>query len=124
MMRDVYGYRRVDVKYDATLADIIANVRAGRPVIVPLAGRLLGNPNYVAPGPIYHMLVVKGVTDGGDIITNDVGTRHGHNYVYAPSVFLNAMHDAPTGGAGWPSNVDPAEYIKTGRRAIIVVYPN
>jgi hypothetical protein len=124
MIRAMYGYNRVDVLYEAGISDIVRNVRAGRPVIVPLAGQMLGNPYYTAPGPAYHMLVVKGVAENGDIITNDVGTRHGRNFVYKPDVFLNAMHDAPQGGAGWPANVDPAEYIKTGRRAIIVVYPN
>lgn len=124
MLRALYGYERVDVLYDVGIADILKNVRAGRPVIVPLAGQMLGNPYYKPPGPVYHMLVVKGVADNGDIITNDVGTRHGKNLTYSPSVFLNAMHDAPQGGAAFPANVDPVQYIKTGRRAIIVVYPN
>ena len=30
---------------------------AGKLVIVPAAGRQLGNPYYKAPGPVYHMLV-------------------------------------------------------------------
>ncbi len=124
MLRALYGFSDVRVQYNVGIEDMLRHVRAGRPVIVPLAGQLLGNPYYKPPGPIYHMLVVKGVTDNGDIITNDVGTRHGHNYVYSPSVFLNAIHDAPRGGATWPADVDPSEYIKTGRRAIIVVYPN
>jgi hypothetical protein len=124
VLKEVMGYERVDVQYDADVDDIIAHVRAGRPVIVPLAGRLLGNPHYTAPGPVYHMLVVKGVTDDGKLITNDVGTRHGKNYVYDPAVFQNAMHDVPQSGATWPEGVDPAEYIKTGRPAIIVAYPN
>ncbi len=124
MIRALYGFADVRVEYDIGTERIAQHVRAGRPVIVPLAGRLLGNPYYTSPGPAYHMLVVKGVAENGDIITNDVGTRHGKNLTYTPSVFLNAMHDAPEGGSGWPLNVDPAEYIKTGRRAIIVVYPN
>ena len=45
-------------------------------------------------------------------------------YVYDPAVFLAAMHDVPTSGATWPEGVDPAEYIQTGKRAIVVVYPN
>jgi hypothetical protein len=124
MLREHFGYRRVDVIGDATIADIVREVRAGRPVIVPLAGRLLGNPYYTQPGPIYHMLVVKGVTESGDLITNDVGTRHGKNLTYTPDVFYNAMHDVPEGGSTWPPGVDPAEYILTGAKRIIVVYPN
>lgn len=124
MLRALYGFSDVRVQYDVGIEDIVRNVRAGRPVIVPLAGQLLGNPYYVQPGPLYHMLVVKGVTESGDIITNDVGTRHGKNYVYKADVFLNAMHDAPQGGASFQTNSDFTEYIKTGRRAMIVVYPN
>lgn len=124
MLKALYGFKRVEVVNNADIEDIALHVRAGRPVIVPLAGRLLGNPYYTSPGPVYHMLVVKGIAENGDIITNDVGTRHGRNLTYAPSVFLNAMHDVPEGGATWPPNVDPAEYIKTGARRIIVVYPN
>lgn len=124
MIQALYGFKDVRVEYNIGIARIVEHVRAGRPVIVPLAGRLLGNPYYTQPGPAYHMLIVKGVTADGDIITNDVGTRHGRNLTYAPDVFLNAMHDAPEGGASWDEGVDPAEYIKTGKRAIIVVYPN
>lgn len=124
MLREALGYKRVDVLYGAGLADIESNVRAGRPVIVPLAGRLLDNPYYTAPGPIYHMLVVKGIAENGDLITNDVGTRHGHNYLYSRSVFLNAMHDLPEGGHDYPAGVDQEQWMESGRRAIIVVYPN
>ncbi len=125
MLRSVYGYRKVVVIHGATLADVVANVRAGRPVIVPLAGRLLDNPYYTAPGPVYHMLVVKGITEDGSIITNDVGTRHGRNYVYSPAVFAAAMHDLPQGGATFPTNVlNPEAWIETGHPAIVVVYPN
>lgn len=123
-IREYYGYKRVDVVYNAGIEDLARHVRAGRPVIVPLAGRLLGNKYYTQPGPVYHMLVVKGIADNGDIITNDVGTRHGRNLTFAPSVFLNAMHDVPSGGDEWPAGVDPVGYVESGRRAIVVVYPN
>lgn len=124
MLKALYGFSRVDVEYDAGVSRIAVHLRAGRPVIVPLAGRMLGNPYYTAPGPIYHMLVVKGITADGDLITQDVGTRHGRDFVYSPEVFEAAMHDAPQGGATWPAGVDPEQYIKTGRKAMIVVYPN
>ena len=92
-------------------------------MIVPAAGRLLGNKYFQQPGPVYHMLVVKGFTSDGKIITNDVGTRRGQNYVYDEDVFLNAIHEVPAGGDAWPPGVDPAEYIQTGRRAMITVHP-
>jgi len=124
MIKEVYGYARVDVLYDVTRTELEKHIRAGRPVIVPLAGRRIGNPYYTQPGPVYHMLVVKGIADNGDIITNDVGTRHGRNLTYNPDVFMAAIHDVPAGGDDWPAGVDPVPYVESGRRAIIVVYPN
>lgn len=123
ILREYYNYRRVDVLYDITIDNIKLHVLAGRPVIVPLAGQLVGNPYYRQPGPVYHMLVIKGITKNGDFITNDVGTKRGQNYVYDDKVLFNAIHDVPEGGDGWLV-VSPEDYIKTGRKAIVVVYPN
>lgn len=123
ILKQYFGYKRVDVLYDISIDDMKAHLLAGRPIIVPIDGQLVGNPFYRQPGPAYHMLVVKGFTSDGKFITNDVGTRRGQNYAYDQNIFFNAMHDAPTGGDGW-GGLDPSEYIRTGRRAIIVVYPN
>ena len=70
------------------------------------------------------MLVVKGFTADGQIITNDVGTSRGQNFVYDEVVFFEAIHDVPTGGDDWPPGVDPAEYILSGGKSMIVVHPN
>ncbi|MFH0873927.1 MAG: C39 family peptidase [Candidatus Komeilibacteria bacterium] len=78
---------------DLTADKIKEQLSAGHPVIVPAAGRELHNPNFKVPGPIYHMLVIKGFTKDGKFITNDPGTRNGSDYVYTPSVLLNAIHD-------------------------------
>lgn len=72
--------------------DMKNEIGKGFPVIVPTNGRLLGNSNYRAPGPRYHMLVVKGYDSKG-FITNDSGTRKGANYRYSGSTILNAAHD-------------------------------
>jgi hypothetical protein len=123
ILKEYFDYKRVDVNYDIFLADIKAQIMAGRPVIVPLAGRLIGNPYYRQPGPIYHMLVIKGLTKDGDFITNDVGTRRGYNYVYNANVLYDAIHDAPSGG-GELTTAELEKDIPNGRKAIIVVYPN
>jgi Peptidase_C39 like family len=123
MLNEYFGYQRVEVNYDISLEDIKAQIMAGRPVIVPLAGRLINNPYYRQPGPIYHMLVIKGLTKDGNFITNDVGTRRGANYVYNAKVLYDAIHDAPFGG-GELTTSELEKYIPTGRKAIIVVYPN
>lgn len=65
----------------------------GSLVIVPAAGRQLGNPYYTAPGPLYHMLMLRGYTGDGYVITNDPGTKRGAQYVYRWNVLLSANHD-------------------------------
>lgn len=50
-------------------------------VIFPANGRLLRNPYFKQPGPIYHMLVITGYDELG-FITNDPGTKRGLNYRY------------------------------------------
>lgn len=75
-----------------TVSDIEHEVATGHPVIVPLAGREVGNPNYTLPGPIYHMLVIKGYNEEF-FITNDVGTRKGNSYVFAKKIIMEKMHD-------------------------------
>lgn len=122
MLSALYGFKDVRVEYDIGIERIDEHLRAGRPAIVPMAGRLLGNPHYTSPGPVYHMLVVRGIASNGDIITNDVGTRHGNGFLYKSSMFLSAMHDVPTGGSGRLSSAADEQWIETGRRAIIVVY--
>lgn len=123
ILKKYFNYKRVDVTYDISLADIKAQITAGRPVIVPLAGRLVNNPYYRQPGPIYHMLVIKGLTKNGDFITNDVGTKRGANYTYDAAILYDAIHDAPFGGGGLTTE-ELKKYIPAGRKAIIVVYPN
>lgn len=66
--------------------------KAGNPVIVPLSGRDIGNPNFTPPGPIYHMLVIKGY-DSQSFITNDVGTRKGNSYTYKKEVIMKNTRD-------------------------------
>jgi len=80
---------------------------------------MLKNPNFKAPGPIYHMLVIKGLTKTGDFITNDNGTRNGHNYIYKPDILYAAIHDAPQGG----HSINKAD-LDANRKAMIIVYPN
>lgn len=75
-----------------TISDIKAAINAGHPVIVPAAGRLLGNPNFTGSGPLYHMLVIRGY-DATNFITNDPGTRLGQNYNYDIDVLMAAIHD-------------------------------
>jgi len=74
--------------------DIKKELAIGNIIIVPLAGREVGNPYYKQPGPLYHMLVVSGYNDKkGVFITQDPGTKRGKNYEYKFQTLLNAIHD-------------------------------
>lgn len=75
-----------------TAEQIKEAVAQNKLVLVPAAGRELGNPFYTAPGPLYHMLVVKGYTEK-QFITNDPGTRNGENYPYNFDKIMSANHD-------------------------------
>lgn len=109
-MKSYWGYESVRVL--PTTADGIKRELAnGSPVIIPAAGRQLGNPNFTRPGPVYHMLVVKGYTRDGKFITNDPGTRRGENYVYTEKTVLNANHDWNGGN------------VTNGEKLMIVVDP-
>lgn len=92
-----------------TMDDIKAALNVGHPILVPAAGRLLGNPNFSGSGPLYHFLVIRGY-DATYFITNDPGTRLGQNYNYTQAVLMNAMHDW---NGGDPLNGTPRIIIMT-----------
>jgi hypothetical protein len=107
---DFYGIKNLKVVYDFTKDDLKKQLALGKPIIIPAAGRMLGNPNFTQPGPLYHNLVLVGY-DGNTIITNDPGTRKGQSYRYDINVLYNAIHDFP----GDPNN------ITQGRKAMIII---
>lgn len=89
--REYLGLQAKVVK-DFTWDEVKRELLQGHVVILPSAGRELGNPNFTGLGPIYHMLVVRGWTST-HIITNDPGTRKGEEYVYNPDVLYAAVGD-------------------------------
>jgi len=91
MIKSIYGLETNLVK-NFTENDIKSALLANKVVIIPVNGRKLGNPNYKQPGPIYHMLVIRGYT-ATKIITNDSGTRNGESYLYLFSTINNATAD-------------------------------
>lgn len=94
-----------------TLDDMKKQLAAGKLIAAPMAGRLLGNPYYTAPGPVFHYLVIRGYDDASEeFITNDPGTRRGELYRYSYDTIMNAMHD-------WPGSEDT---MTTGRKVIII----
>jgi len=101
---------------NVTADQIKYEISQGNPVIIPAAGRLLGNPNFTGAGPLYHMLVVKGY-NSSQFITNDPGTRNGNNYAYSYNVLINAIHDWNSVTAASQSEADMVK----GEKVIIVV---
>jgi hypothetical protein len=111
MLREFYGYTDVTVHTLPTLEGLRALLLRGVPVIVPVYGRALGNPYFQQPGPVYHVLVVRGLTDEGKFITNDPGTRRGEAYIYDAEVLWEAIHDWNGGD------------VERGEKVMIVVKP-
>ncbi len=107
--KDYWGHRG-QVLYDFTIDDMKRLLAEGHPIIVPLAGRDVGNPYYSGEGPWYHMLVVTGY-DGNQFITNDPGTRRGEGYRYPQQRLYNAIHD-------WTGH---KEGIRQGRKVMILL---
>jgi hypothetical protein len=95
---------------NVTAASIKNYLRQGRPIIVPAAGRMLGNPYFSGQGPWYHALLITGY-ENGKFITNDPGTKRGENYEYDEATLLNAIHD-------WAGK---KEDIAKGGKAMVVV---
>lgn len=107
--RGFYKIENFKIKDSIDIDDIKREVANGRPVIIPTAGRLLGNPYFRSPGPIYHMLVVIGY-EGKTMIVQDIGTKRGDHYRYSQNVLFNAIHDFP----GAP------EDIEQGKKTMLV----
>ncbi len=115
LVRDYYGYENVEVKYDITVDDIKEEVGQGNPVLLPSAGRMLANPHFTAPGPVYHALVVVGYDENG-FITNDPGVWQGYKFRYSFDNLYNSIHDFVEGTS--KANPDP---LLQGRQVMVVI---
>lgn len=121
--KEYFKIEKIDIIYQPTLEDIKEEISKGNLVIVPTAGRLLKNPYYRQPGPIYHLLVVRGYDDKL-IITNDPGTKRGENFKYTYQNFFDSIHDWPYGPPDYGQKLlkdDKAKAILNGQKAMIVV---
>lgn len=102
------------VRTDVTKESIIEELAAGNPIVIPAAGRDLGNPYFSGEGPWYHALTIIGYKPGwtGDyFITNDPGTKRGQQYTYRAETLLAAIHD-------WTG---VKEDIRSGRKAMVIL---
>jgi hypothetical protein len=112
ILKEYLGYKKIEIIANPTINEIKKQISQQRPVIMPAAGRLLANPYFKNPGPIYHMLIIKGYTED-KFITNDPGTNtKGEDFLYKFDNLMTAMHE-------W----NEADILQ-GSKKIIVVYPN
>lgn len=109
ILKDYLGLESI-THTDPTLEDVQKILSKGHLVLMFFAGKELHNPNYRNGGPPYHVFVVKGYKPGGRIITNDVGTRKGADYVYSWDTLQRAMHDF-------------AQPIESGAKKMLEVLP-
>ena len=105
-----YGYKTRIIE-NPTVDIIKQELTFQNPVIVPAAGRKLGNPYFSGEGPWYHMLVVTGY-DRNEFITNDPGTKRGEGHKYKYQTLMNAIHD-------WTG---VKEEIEAGIPKVLVLY--
>jgi len=98
IFKDYFGFDRVELKKDITAEDIIKELTKGNLIITPMNGQIMHNPNYKAPGPPRHMIVIRGYDpETEEFITNDPGTRKGELYRYDADILFGAIRDYPTG---------------------------
>ncbi len=91
MIRELYDLN-TNLIANFTETDIKEALAENKLVLISFNGRLLGNPNYKSPGPIHHMLLIKGYSKEG-YVTNDPGTRNGRGYTYDFETLFNAAAD-------------------------------
>lgn len=116
VLKDYFGLSATVVA-DVSVEAIKKYLTEGKLIIVPAAGRLLNNPYFRTPGPIYHMLVIRGY-DRNEFITNDPGTKRGEGFKYKYQTLINAIHD-------WDHELAKEgmteEEMNSGKKVIIVV---
>ncbi|MAF13843.1 MAG: hypothetical protein CMI53_03050 [Parcubacteria group bacterium] len=104
---------------EVTVSRIKQELDAGKLIIIPAAGRELKNPYFQTPGPIYHMLVIRGYDEQSqEFITNDVGTKRGAGFRYNYNRLIEAIHDWDHDLAKYGMTDDE---IGSGRKVIIAV---
>lgn len=94
LLREFYNLDNVTLLQNPSVTDLKTALSEKKAIVVPAAGRMLGSPYYRAPGPLYHMIVLKGYTADGYFISQDPGTNtKGENYKFKIETIMNAIHD-------------------------------
>ncbi len=94
MLQIARAYYGLDgyIDTDVTEAHMKELLSKGYPLIVPTAGRELGNPYFSGAGPWYHVVTVVGY-DSKNFLVHDPGTKRGEAYKYPLKPFIETIHD-------------------------------
>lgn len=115
LAREFFGLD-VRVEENVSIEDMKRVMGEGKIALAPVNGTLLDNPYFTPPGPVYHMLLIRGYDPQTDeFITNDPGTRNGEGYRYDTRTLYDAMHTYETGYHG---------PVYPEQKTILVVAPN
>ena len=112
IITDFYEYKKVELTNDISVNRIKEELAMGNLIILPTAGRVLENPYFTPPGPIYHNLVLIGYDDQEEIFyTNDPGIMSGNSFKYSYQNIIDSVAD-------WSYELGT---INPGRRVMIIV---
>ena len=92
MIREYFKFTDFKIVENPSVDQLKQYLSNGQVIVAPFAGRQLKNPFYTGQGPLYHMMVIKGY-DKTHFITNDVGTRRGHNFIYPYQRIMTALRE-------------------------------
>lgn len=121
LFRDYYDYSGGEIRKISSIDEIKSILSEGSIIIAPTYGQALENTHFTPPGPVYHMLVIKGY-DETNFITNDPGIWQGKDFTYSFENLFDSIHDLPdeaTGKAGYIKS--HPELIKNNIKNIIVI---
>lgn len=121
LFQKFYNYQGGKIVSIDSIDDIKRILSNKNIIIAPTYGRALNNPNFTAPGPVYHMLVIKGF-DKINFITNDPGVWQGKNFTYSYQNLFDAICDLPKeamGRSGYIKN-HPNLMINGNKKVIVI----
>lgn len=94
IIKGFYGYDNVQLSTNITVESIKKELANGNLIILPTAGKILKNPYFTPPGPVYHQIVLIGYDDNAEIFyANDPGIMSGGKFKYSYDNIMDAIAD-------------------------------
>lgn len=89
---------KAEIVHRPSLESIKNELDYHRPVILPVHGVALNNPDFRGGGPDYHMLLAIGYDDATqEFITHEPGVNDGQTFRYTYTTIMTAIHDLVLG---------------------------